>query len=105
MITNRNRSVLARFAMTLILLLGVGRLGVAQSITPPDATLPQTGASVSRYLDQTAGMTADEIVAYGLIHNAELEATRKEIDVAKARVKQARLRANPMLDVEGSRQI
>ncbi|HEU4479604.1 MAG TPA: TolC family protein, partial [Pyrinomonadaceae bacterium] len=61
--------------------------------------------STSRYLDQTAGMTADEAVAYAFSHNAELEAARKEIDGAKAMVKQARLRANPMLDVEGKRQV
>src|SRR5262249_14425024 len=61
--------------------------------------------SLSRYLDQTDGMTADQVVAYALAHNAELEAARKEIEAAKALVKQARLRANPMLDVEGTRQI
>ena len=67
------------------------------------ATAPQTQAA--RYVDQTGGMTADEAVAYALAHNAELQAARKEIDAAKAMVKQARLRANPMLDVEGTRQI
>jgi len=97
--------VLARFVVTLILLLCLDRIEHAQSTTPPDATLPQTGASVSRYLDQTAGMTADEAVAYALAHNAELEAMRKEVDAAKAMVRQARLRANPMLDVEGKRQV
>jgi cobalt-zinc-cadmium efflux system outer membrane protein len=50
-------------------------------------------------------MTADKAVPYAFAHNAELEATRREIDVAKAMVKQARLRANPMLDVEGKRQV
>jgi cobalt-zinc-cadmium efflux system outer membrane protein len=50
-------------------------------------------------------MTADEAVAYALAHNAELEAVRKEVDAVKAMVKQARLRANPMLDVEGKRQV
>jgi cobalt-zinc-cadmium efflux system outer membrane protein len=105
MITNRNPSVIVRFAMTLTLLSCVDRIGIAQSTTTSTATLPQTGASVSRYLDQTAGMTADEAVAYALPHNAELEAARKEIDAAKAMVKQARLRANPMLDVEGKRQV
>ena len=50
-------------------------------------------------------MTADEAVAYALAHNGELEAARKEIDAAKAMVKQARLRANPKLDIEGTRQI
>ena len=97
--------MLARFVVTLILLLCLDRIEHAQITTPPDATLPQTGASVSRYLDQTAGMTADEAVAYALAHNAELEAMRKEVDAAKAMVRQARLRANPMLDVEGKRQV
>lgn len=91
--------------MALILVVCVDRVGLAQSTSPPDPTLPQTPASVSGYLDQTSGMSADEAVTYALAHNAELEATRKEIDAAKAMVKQARLRANPMLDVEGKRQV
>jgi len=76
---------------------------VSLSLAQSGTTTPQTAAS-SRYLDQTNGMTADEAVAYALAHNAELEAARKEIDAAKAMVKQAHLRANPMLDVEGARQ-
>ena len=75
-----------------------------QSIRASDSTTPQTQTAISRYLDQTTGMTADEAVAYALAHNVELEAMRKEVDAAKAMVKQARLRANPMLDVEGKRQ-
>jgi cobalt-zinc-cadmium efflux system outer membrane protein len=89
-------------ALILVVCVNIGR---AQSTSPPDAKPPQTGASVSRYLDQTTGMTADEAVAYALTHNAELEAVRKEVDAAKAMVKQARLRANPLLDVEGKRQV
>ena len=104
MITKGNTSVLPR-VVTLILVLCVNSIALAQSTTPPDTKLPQTPPSVSRYLDQTAGMTADEAVKYALSHNAELEAARKEIDAAKAMVKQARLRANPMLDVEGKRQV
>ena len=65
----------------------------------------QTQSPVSRYLDAINGITADEAVAYALTHNSELEAARKEIDAAKAMVKQARLRANPMLEIEGTRQI
>ena len=65
----------------------------------------QIKSDSSRYLDQTNGMTADEAVAYALAHNGELEAARKEIDAAKALVKQAGLRANPRLDIEGTRQV
>ena len=71
----------------------------AQSVNTP------VKFAASRYIDQTQGLTADEAVAYALTNNAELEAARKEIDAARAMVKQARLRANPRLDIEGTRQI
>jgi len=74
-----------------------------QAVSPQTAT--RTELPASRYLDQTHGMTADAAVAYALAHNGELEAARKEIDAARARSRQARLRANPRLDIEGTRQI
>src|SRR5882724_3385626 len=58
-----------------------------------------------RYIDQTAGMSADEAVTYGLANNGDLLATRKEIEAAQALVKQAGFRPNPKLDIEGARQI
>jgi outer membrane protein TolC len=73
--------------------------------TVPQIETNQSKPQSSRYLDQTNGMTADEAEAYALAHNGELEAARKELDAAKAMVKQARLRANPKLDIEGTRQI
>jgi cobalt-zinc-cadmium efflux system outer membrane protein len=76
---------------------------LGQTAKPADPTSAQTQTAL--YLDQTSGMTADEAIAYALTHNAELQAARKEIDTAKAMVKQARLRANPMLEVEGNRQV
>src|SRR6266404_9500408 len=72
------------------------------SAQSPTATLTPP---LSRYLDQTNGTTADSAVAYALAHNGGLEAARKEIDAARAMVKQARLRANPKLDIDGTRQI
>ena len=75
----------------------------AQTSTATQAA--QIKSDSSQYLDQTNGMTVDEAVAYALAHNGELEAARKEIDAAKAMVKQARLHANPKLDIEGKRQI
>src|SRR5213080_3935796 len=97
-------TVPSRIALILILS-SLAPASVFAQTTPLESTTPQTQPSVSRYLDQTAGMTADEAVADALNHNTELEATRKEIDAAKARSRQARLRANPMLDVEGKRQV
>ena len=40
----------------------------------------QTQMSLSRYLDQTNGTTADDAVAYALAHNGELQAAGKEIE-------------------------
>src|SRR5438034_9975301 len=56
-------------------------------------------SSLGHFIDQTSGLTADDVVAYALTHNLELQAARKEIDAAKAMVKQARLRANPKIDI------
>lgn len=72
-----------------------------------DKSEPATGgrASLMRYVDPAAGMTANEAVAYALAHNSELEAARSEAEAARALVKQAGFKANPRLDVTGSRQI
>ncbi len=61
--------------------------------------------SLSLYLDQTSGISADDAVAYALAHNGELQAARKEIEAARAMVKQARLRANPKLDIGVSQNV
>src|SRR5439155_20709596 len=78
---------------------------LAQTISNQSSTSTQTQAALARYLDSKNGITADEAVAYALIHNGELEAARKEIDAARALVKQAHLRANPKLDINGAQQI
>jgi outer membrane protein, heavy metal efflux system len=62
-------------------------------------------SSLGRYIDQSSGRTADELVAYTLSHNLELQAAGKEIDAAKAMVKQARLRANPKVDIGVSQNV
>ena len=93
-----------RIALALVVSLAA-RPAVFTQVPAPPELLPRAQGTVSRYLDQTNGMTADEAVRYALVHNAELEAARKEIDAANAMVKHARLRANPMLDVEGTRQV
>src|SRR5207249_11121163 len=93
------RKALADFWAIVMMMVLAATLTSGQS-----QTTPQTPAS-ARYVDEANGMTADEAVAYALAHNGELQAARKEIDAAKAMVKQARLRANPKLDIEGTRQI
>jgi cobalt-zinc-cadmium efflux system outer membrane protein len=64
-----------------------------------------TPESAPRYLDQSAGMTADESVALALENNGELQAFRKEVDAASALVKQAGQRLNPKISASGARQI
>ena len=93
--------------LTLFLLgviLAAGPLSVAGQ-APVQQTRTDDSPSVARYVDKLTGMTADEAVAYALAHNGELLAARKEIEAAEALVRQAGLRSNPKLDVEGSRQI
>ena len=96
----KTKALLAACAMALLL----SHLAApAQAQTP--ASSRDRPSSLDRYVDQQSGLTADEVVAYALNHNPELQAARKEIDAARAMVKQARLRANPKLDIDGARQI
>ncbi len=67
--------------------------------------LPDEPATLSRYLDQINGMTADEAVAFALENNGELAAARKEIEAARALVKQARLKPNPSVEFSRQEQI
>ena len=57
------------------------------------------------YLNPQGGMTADAAVALALENNGEIQALRKEVDAARALVKQAGLRANPKLTATGAKQI
>jgi len=61
--------------------------------------------TLSRYFDPQSGMTAEEAVAYALSHNSDLLAAGKEIEAARALVRQAALRANPMIDIERKEQL
>lgn len=65
----------------------------------------QTPESSSRYLDQTGGMTADATVALALENNGEIQALRKEVEAARALVKQAGLRPNPKVALDGAKQV
>ncbi len=84
-------------------------LALGQASSRIWAQSPATSAGdsslLARYIDQTAGMSADEAVTYALAHNGDLLATRKELEAAQALVKQAGFRPNPKLDIEGSRQV
>jgi outer membrane protein, heavy metal efflux system len=62
-------------------------------------------STLLRYFDPNSGMTAEQAVAYALSHNADLQAVRKELEAARALVKQAALRANPTIDLERKQQL
>lgn len=69
------------------------------------AVLPDEPAVLARYLDQINGVTADEAVRIALENNGELAAVRKEIEAARALVKQARLKPNPSIEFSRQEQI
>ncbi len=55
-----------------------------QFVTPAQGPTPtgdrDKSVTLGRYIDQTSGLTADDLVAYALSHNLELQAARKEMD-------------------------
>ena len=61
-----------------------------------------TDAQVRFYFDPVQGASANDIVRRALAANGELAAARLEIERARARLRQAGLRPNPVVDVEHS---
>jgi cobalt-zinc-cadmium efflux system outer membrane protein len=53
----------------------------------------------------TAAQSVDAIVARALMEHPELAAARAEVDAARARLQQAGLRPNPMLDLAGQHNV
>ncbi|HEX6186111.1 MAG TPA: TolC family protein [Pyrinomonadaceae bacterium] len=94
-------------AAALALVLSCPAFVGAQTATDvPDARRPRADeAVVALYFDPAGGVTADEAVARALAANGELLALRKEVEAARALVKQAGFRANPRLDVSGAKAI
>src|SRR5947209_13014238 len=85
-----------------------GARGVAaQTATDvPDALRPRADqATVGEFFDPSGGMTADEAVARALAANGELLAMRKEVEAARALVRQAGARANPRVDGSGAKAV
>lgn len=60
--------------------------------------------SYERFIDNSNGTSADDAVKAAIDNNPEIEAMRKEAAAGEALVKQARLRANPSLEVSGTKQ-
>ena len=73
------------------------------SIAAQGAKFDRPG-SYERFLDALGGMTVNEAVAAAINNSPELAAMHKEVAVGEALVRQAKLRANPTLDVKGTKQ-
>lgn len=82
----------------LVLVIPFVQPGLAQVASKSDT-------SANLYLDSQNGITADAAAALALENNGELRALRKEVDAARALVKQAGLRPNLILNANGARQI
>jgi len=104
----------SRGAVLLVLVPVLGFPGVAQTGDHPSmdgsgmkvqSVIQDQQSSLAKYFDPSNGLTVDDVVAYALANNGDVLAARKEIEAARALVKQAALRANPALEVNGSRQI
>lgn len=92
--------IYTKFLCCAMLLLLAAQIALAQT-----AAISGGNAALIRYIDQTNGMTADEAVRVALENNGELVAARKEIEAARALVKQAKLRANPSVEFSRQEQI
>lgn len=67
--------------------------------------MPGTGSngmstSLGRYVDPLQGASSNDLVRRALASNAEIAATRFDVERARARIRQAGLRANPTIDFE-----
>ncbi len=69
--------------------------------TPPGvtATTPLS-PTLARYFDPVQGASSNDLVRRALTSNGELAAARLDVDRARARLRQAGLRPNPVVDME-----
>ena len=91
----------------LALVLSLTAPAAAQTATDvPERTRPRGDeATVALYFDPANGVSADEAVARALAANGELLAMRREVEAARALVRQAAVRPNPRLDVSGAKAV
>ena len=100
----------SKFSGKMLLTMALILCALPQFLKAQDANAIQSAAtiapsSIAKYLDPAQGKTADELVAFALENNGELAAARKEIEAARALVKQARLKPNPSVDFSRQEQI
>lgn len=80
-------------------------LAAVPSVAFAQHAAASTALSYTKYLNQRDGRSVDDLVKAALANNLEVLAMRKEAEAGEALIRQARLRANPSLEVSGTRQI
>ncbi len=80
-------------------------MGIVLSAKPPEIQLAQAPSSYPHFIDAVNGLTPDDFVRYALAHNGELAAARQMIAEARGRLRQAGLRANPMVETSETRAV
>lgn len=75
-------------------------LAAAEARSAP-STSASTRSAVGAFMNPLAGMSVADAVKYALAHNKNLQADYKLIAEAEAKLKQAGLKPNPMLETSG----
>lgn len=79
---------------------GFAQLRAISITTDPPASRPLVQSVIDNYYDQDDGIGLDELVRAAFENNGDLKIAALEVDKARARLTQARLRANPTLEIE-----
>lgn len=81
-------------------------IGLVLSAGSPKPNEPaEPPAFYAQYIDPVNGLSGDALVRYALAHNGELAAARQMIAEARGRLRQAGLKANPMIEASGTRAV
>ena len=81
-------------------------VGLVLSAGRPKPIEPAEPPSLyAQYIDPVNGLSADALVRYALSHNGELAAARQMIAEARGRLRQAGLKANPLIEASGTRAV
>ncbi|MEO8574866.1 MAG: TolC family protein [Pyrinomonadaceae bacterium] len=111
------KSFSGKFGASLVLFTFLGQMTLAQTETvsvladnpktlavfpsgSADAPAPLVTSVLPNYYSQTDGISLTEIVRRAIQNYGDLKIARLEIDKAKARLTQARLRSNPTVEIE-----
>ena len=101
----RPRTFLRWMILAAVVLGAFNSLAAQEQEAQPVAARRATLQSHLKYYDEQSGKNADELVKVALANNLEVSAIRKEAEAGEALIRQARLRANPSLEISGEREI